>query len=173
MENTTKSHVSSPELICVKLESGDEALFVNGDTVYTQDPSDRGWAPKVIADRLAPALGTSFQEVSMPTPAEDEWCWGDVFKLIKQMSRQGLHLIGCGIRFYKVGTNWRWIQSDDETGETSKGPFETLAAAETDAWRQAASGVMGDKNLSDQAWEQLGEQAQMRLIAVHLQTYPI
>ena len=76
------STIVAPEIILVRLDSGDGALFVNGDALYTQDAGVGGTTPREIGESLARALFVEMREVSMVVPSDDDWCWNDVYEVL-------------------------------------------------------------------------------------------
>lgn len=166
MGNTQQKTIPAPEIISVSLNTGDEALIINGRTVYYREPSDRGRSVAEIAHNLVPALLVSVQEVAMPAPKLDDWTWDDVYDLIKQMGKKGILLSSCGIRFYQDGKNWLWAH--DSVGDSAEGPYETHKQAEDSAWFYLAAAVMAEENMSDEDWEKLSESGQTQLISNYL-----
>lgn len=77
-----KASIPTPEIIAVKLDNGDCALFVNGDAIYQLDASESGQCPFEIGEQLAKALHTPLREIATSTPVDDEWSWNDVYELL-------------------------------------------------------------------------------------------
>lgn len=70
------------ELICVSLNNGDCALFLNGDAVYQLDAQDHGQNPAEIGEALAKALDVTLTNIAMDVPSDEDWCWNDVYELL-------------------------------------------------------------------------------------------
>lgn len=70
------------EIIAVKLDNGDTALFVNGDAVLSKDASTIVQDPAEVGQYLAKALGANLQQFNIETPRDEDWSWNDVYELL-------------------------------------------------------------------------------------------
>lgn len=78
------------EILHVKLESGDEAVMVDGKMIYATDLTESDMVISVanVARRLSEALGVPVRYVSMQVPSDSDWVWDDVAELVPPFGDQ-------------------------------------------------------------------------------------
>ncbi|MEG5552354.1 hypothetical protein UXO11_22520 [Enterobacter wuhouensis] len=63
---------------CIRLENGEEALYLNGELISTCSASEM--YPRIVASgiNLSSALSLPFKQLNCPVPDVPEWTWEDV-----------------------------------------------------------------------------------------------
>ncbi|EEB3143412.1 hypothetical protein K9909_003166 [Salmonella enterica subsp. enterica serovar Newport] len=62
----------------LRLENGDEAVYVHGLFLECADIAQGDRPLTDIAVRLARLLKIPFRQIALPVPEDEEWCWNDI-----------------------------------------------------------------------------------------------
>ncbi|EPN1931326.1 hypothetical protein ACTV70_002888 [Cronobacter dublinensis] len=73
----------------IRLENGDEAVYIHGLFLECADIAD-GYKPVTdIAARLAGLLNMPFRQITLPVPDDEEWCWNDIADALLKSTGSG------------------------------------------------------------------------------------
>ncbi len=62
----------------LKLDNGDEAIYLDGDFIACCDFADRDAAVIGLGMQLSRVMGVPFQLLTLPVPENEEWCWNEI-----------------------------------------------------------------------------------------------
>lgn len=62
----------------IQLDNGDEAIFLDGESIACCDLAERDDPVVEMGQLLARSMGVPFRLLSLPVPGDEEWSWNDV-----------------------------------------------------------------------------------------------
>jgi|GEM_PF-5992969 len=62
----------------IRLENGDEALYLYGQCLVCNVRASDGQSLADTGRRLASILSLPFQLICLPVPEDEAWCWNDI-----------------------------------------------------------------------------------------------
>lgn len=154
-----------PEILVVTLNSGDCAIFVNGDPIVQYEPADDDGVDIGEALSLIQSLGFAVpSSIDMPVPDDDEWDWSDVYRLIpKKLPTPTQHPGDLIIA--------RLLDSEEHAGESAIPPIAEEAAElvrslqdELDKLVEANQHLVSER---DEALVRPGDELESRYVTEH------